>query len=131
MYIIPKSCCLSSGSPLIAWACFNKANVNVITGSITRYESSKGIYRGFCSNCGSTLTYNRASGDSDNEELNARNDEIFISISTMDNPELFPPEEHIRCTEKVNWLHTNDDLPHYENFSVNFKEHQHQQSSVK
>ncbi len=125
-----ESCCRSAGAPLIAWACFDKSNVKFIKGETTRFQSSPGVYRGFCGSCGTTLTYGREPRDNQ-EDLNARPDEIFISISTFDDPEEFPPEEHIRYVERVSWLQIDDNLPKHKGFSAAHRFRQHQKSSCK
>jgi hypothetical protein len=55
--------------------------VQFTRGAISHYESSAGVYRGFCSRCGSTLAF----------ESDARPDEIHIHIGALDDPGAFPP----------------------------------------
>ena len=122
------SCCLSAGAPVVAWACFNKDQVNVTSGVISHYESSAGVFRGFCNTCGTTLTYEREPRD-DELDLNARPNEIFIATMTFDDPTMYPPEEHIRDIERVEWLQVSDELPRHQDFSSTHGFRQHQKSS--
>lgn len=58
-----NSCRLASGYDIQAWAFIPKVNVfqpngetlDLFTGTLKRYESSKGVYREFCQNCGATV----------------------------------------------------------------------------
>ena len=51
------SCRRHTGAPVSAYAGFERAKVRTIQGEIARFASSPGVHRGFCSHCGSTLTY--------------------------------------------------------------------------
>ena len=51
-----QSCRKHSGAPASAFASFDVANVEMIEGAITKFQSSPGTIRGFCARCGSTLT---------------------------------------------------------------------------
>ena len=119
------SCCHSTGAPVVAWACFNKGQFKIVSGAISRYESSVGVFRGFCNTCGTALTYEREPRD-DEPDLNARPNEIFIATMAFDDPTLYPPEEHVRDIERVEWLHISDDLPRHRDFSSThgFRQHQ-------
>jgi len=67
------------------------------------FESSPGVKRGFCGTCGTPLSYegDRAPG------------ETHLYISTMDEPDRFPPAAHVFYGEKIAWFDTNDDAPRY------------------
>ena len=51
-----QSCRRHCGAPAAAFASFSVDNVAMIQGEITKFQSSPGTRRGFCSRCGSTLT---------------------------------------------------------------------------
>lgn len=67
------------------------------------YESSKGIRRLFCGNCGSPVAY-----DGDWDEAN-----IHLYLVALDDPESFAPAKHVFAAEKLSWFEMNDRLPHY------------------
>jgi len=52
-----RSCRLSSGAPSLAWAIFRAADFAFTRGAPAMFASSPGVERGFCSRCGTTLTY--------------------------------------------------------------------------
>jgi len=73
-----------------------------ITGlKISVYRSSNSAYREFCSNCGSHLTFRHA----DSPDL------VDIAISTLDNPELFAPDNQIWGDDKLAYLNEMNGLP--------------------
>lgn len=51
-----ESCCRHSGAPASVFVSFAEDAVSMTNGEIATYESSPGVERGFCANCGSTLT---------------------------------------------------------------------------
>jgi hypothetical protein len=38
-------------------------------------------------------------------------DRVYLSLLSLDDPELFPPERHIYWTERRKWLELADTLP--------------------
>ena len=68
------------------------------------YNSSPGVYRGFCGNCGTPLSY----------EADRSPGEIHFYISVMDTPHVFIPDHHVFYDEHIPWLELNDDLPRYD-----------------
>lgn len=72
------SCRKHTGAPVSVFLDCKAAIVEFTKGERALYESSPGVWRGFCAKCGSTLTY----------EIE---DEIHIHIGAMDRPEDFPP----------------------------------------
>ena len=120
-----ESCCRAVGAPAVAWVCFGKSQLSVVSGALARYESSPGVLRGFCQNCGTSLTYERQPREGVSG-LNARPDEIFVTTLALDDPTAYPPEEHIRYGERVEWFQVADDLPCHEGLSPTqgFRQHQ-------
>jgi adenylate cyclase len=99
-----RMCQRASGdSPVSASASFPLYAVRFVQGETKIYKSSSIAERGFCGNCGSTLTY----------RLMAPNPSQFISISIMclDNPKDFAPAFHTGIENQMPWLDINDDLP--------------------
>ncbi len=99
-----NSCRRQTGAPLAAFVVFAAAQVEWITGERARYESSPGVFRAFCRDCGSSLSFEARYGDRDLVELH---------ISSLDDPEAFPPNEHTHYRERISWLHIADDLPKF------------------
>jgi len=69
-------------------------NFSYSAGQPTRYESSPGIERTFCSSCGSALTY-RVIGESET---------IDITAATLDDQSSFKPDREIWVTYRPDWL---------------------------
>lgn len=101
-----KTCQQSAGSSYILWAIFKKENVRVTSGKLSLYKSSKKLQRGFCKNCGSTMT--------------VHSDRHFdIALGIMDNPDVFKIDQHIWTKRALKHVSLNDDLPKYEQSAPN------------
>ena len=99
-----RSCRRHTGAPLVAFAVFSADQVDWPSGERARYQSSPGIFRAFCRECGASLSFEGRFGGEDLVELH---------ISTLDDPEAFPPQEHTHYKERISWLHVDDDLPKF------------------
>jgi hypothetical protein len=68
------------------------------------YNSSPGVGRGFCEQCGTPLTW----------EGNYRGRVIIeFHISTLDDPDAYVPEWHWYHEERIAWFDVADRLPRY------------------
>lgn len=104
-----ESCRRSVGAPLMAWAGFSRDAVTITHGEPAAYESSPGVIRTFCGNCGTSLTL----GD----ERCAS--EIFVATAAFEHPgatDAITPDVHIWRSERLPWVETSDDLPRYRGF---------------
>ena len=90
-----QSCRKHSGAPASAFASFHEAAVKVTKGEITKFPSSPGVLRGFCSRCGSTLT---CQGDRSPGELH-------FHVGAFDQPELLGPTAEFYAEERLPWVH--------------------------
>ena len=90
------SCRKHSGAPASAFAAFDQARVEVTTGEITKFASSPGMLRGFCSTCGSTLTCQGGPSPPD---------EIHVHIGAFDRAEALAPTAEFFKEERLPWLH--------------------------
>lgn len=90
------SCRRHTGAPVSVFLDCKRDVVEFTKGALAFYESSPGVRRGFCSVCGSSMTY----------EAHTLPDEIHIHVGVMDHPEDFPP--HAKgsfAEERLPWLH--------------------------
>ena len=78
-----------------AFAGFERAQVSLTKGQLATFASSPGVKRGFCSTCGSTLTY----------EGDRWPTEIHFHVGAFDMPQDFPPTGHAFVEERLPWLH--------------------------
>lgn len=97
------SCRRASGAPFVAWATFPSAQFRLLHGTLASVRSSAQVKRGFCSVCGTSLTYAHA----------ARPEEIDVALATLDAPEAISPEYHIWTADKLRWVTLGDGLPQY------------------
>ena len=70
-------------------------------GNLTRYDSSVVGWRGFCSNCGSSICFG----------YKPRPERIYVSVGALDTPDAFPAGFHDHRESRIAWLHLDDDLP--------------------
>ena len=78
-----KWCQRVSGAAFLTYIGFSIENLTWSKGKLSIYESTPGVERGFCSRCGSTLTFARPS----------RN-EISVFAGTLDDPDRITPMAH-------------------------------------
>jgi hypothetical protein len=90
-----QSCRRQTGAPVSAFAGFETAKITFTQGAPTYYASSPGVRRGFCTTCGSTLTY----------EGDRWPGEVHLHIGAFDDPSTLAPTGHAFADERLAWLH--------------------------
>jgi hypothetical protein len=103
-----RSCRVASGAPSVAWTIFPAEAFAFVSGKPVEFESSPGVMRGFCSMCGTPLTYRRTA--------NPRT--IDVTTATLDAADDFAPSKEIWVSEKLAWERLNEDIPHFPASSV-------------
>lgn len=103
-----RSCRRALGAPAAAFVGLTTEQFELTKGSPSIYESSQGVERGFCSHCGTSLTFAGAQWPG----------EVHIYTATLDEPELFPPTVHSYCVDQLPWFDPVDDLPRQEHFGA-------------
>lgn len=98
-----RICQRAHGAPVSAWAAFPAEAVRFTKGEPKYYKSSLIAERGFCANCGSSLTTRYYFPE--------RSEYVGIKTATLDNPEEFAPTCHLGIESKLSWLDIHDDLP--------------------
>ena len=94
-----RDCQKTSGAPVVAWMDFQKDQVTWSGNEPAEYISSEYIRRGFCPQCGSTLSYR-----------STRYPDYFtLSIASLDEPDRVKPNYHIHTDSQVSWLSIDDD----------------------
>jgi hypothetical protein len=103
------SCRKHNGAPVVTLAGFKADQVTFSGDERKIYESSPGVGRAFCGNCGTPLTWEGDGGD--------LGPIVEFHISTFDDPEVLVPSAHAFYPERITWLDIADGLPRYEGFS--------------
>lgn len=98
-----RSCQKAAGAPVVPWVSFARDGFRVTSGEMAICHSSPGVSRGFCRDCGTSLTY----------ENERRDRDVDITIASFDDPSRFPPRAHIWLEDKAPWFTVSDDLPRY------------------
>jgi hypothetical protein len=90
-----RSCRRHTGAPVSAYAGFEKDKVRFTKGTPAYFTSSPGVRRGFCSRCGSTLTY----------EGERWPTELHLHLGAFDDPGTLAPTGQAFADERIPWLH--------------------------
>lgn len=98
-----RSCQHASGGAFVPWAVFSKSSFAVTSGTLARYGSSPGVRRGYCADCGTSLTY----------EHEKRDDDIDITLTSLADPSAIAPRAHIWVQDKLPSVTISDDLPQF------------------
>lgn len=94
-------CKKHSGSAFLTFVLFMGRNrVNWLKAFPGKYITEDGVERGFCSECGSTISFSRP----DREE-------VSVLAGSLDNPNEVEPMHHIFTEQKCTWVNINDNLP--------------------
>lgn len=87
------SCRRAAGAPVVAWAMYPMEQVRFTAESLSRFESSPGAVRGFCTNCGTSLSY-------EGEVIPGL---IDLTIASFDEPAALAPDIHIWHRHRLPW----------------------------
>ncbi|QYJ76746.1 GFA family protein [Shewanella sp. FJAT-52076] len=96
-------CQKTSGAPFGAWMDFKAEQVTWLAGEVKEYASSDNIRRGFCPECGCTLTYRSTQYP----------DYLTLSICSLDDASQISPKYHIHTHSRQPWLTIQDSLPRF------------------
>ncbi len=103
------SCRKHNGGPVVTLAGFTSGQVAFSGTERKIYESSPGVGRAFCGNCGTPLTWEGDGGD--------LGPIVEFHISTFDNPDVLVPSSHSFHNERIAWFDIADGLPRHDGFS--------------
>ncbi len=97
-------CRRAVGAPFITWITVPSQTFQWTTDALREYRSTPEVRRGFCANCGTTLSY---TNDSHPEEID-------VSAATLDDPALVTPDDHLWFGSRLPWIDLADKLPRLE-----------------
>ncbi|MFQ5957792.1 MAG: GFA family protein [Alphaproteobacteria bacterium] len=98
-----QSCRRASGGAAVTWAGYTNETYEVTKGAPVRFNSSPGVTRGFCGDCGSPMTYESGRWPA----------EVHVTLGTLDSPDAFPPKVHVYAEERLPWLRLDEHLESY------------------
>ena len=98
-------CRRAVGAPMVGWFTVRPAELRYVLDEPRRFASSPGVTRGFCANCGTSLTYQRDGLD-----------EVDVTLCSLDEPQALPPADHTCAKGQLNWVKVNDGLPQHPGF---------------
>jgi len=101
------SCRRTTGALTTAWAGYPGDALVVERGETTVYNSSGGVQRHFCGECGTSLFYF-------NEP--AMPGVVDILTATFDDPANHPPQLHVQMADALPWEAGLDTLPKFKRF---------------
>ena len=107
-----RSCQLAMGAAFATWAVVAAADFAVTRGSIKVCERTPGIKRGFCGDCGTTLTY-AAEHVVEGQDWSA---DAWFAACTLDDPAIAHPKSHVYVSHRQPWIHLGDALPTFTEF---------------
>ena len=99
------SCRKHTGAPVVTLVGYKIDQVKFTKGERKIYESSPGVGRAFCGQCGTPLTW-----EGDGGEFGPL---VELLISTFDDSNAFAPQGHLHHAERISWFETTDNLPRY------------------
>ena len=100
-----RSCQRAVGAGFATFSAVGPENFEFTKGEITIYESSPGIQRGFCNQCGTSLTY---AGDGWTD--------IAVLSATLDDPGSAVPTSNVYLDHKQPWVALDDKLKKFATF---------------
>ena len=107
-----RSCQLALGGAFVTWAKVASEDFRVTKGEIKVCEKTSGVKRGFCGECGTTLTY-EASQAIEGQDWEG---DAWFSATTLDNPAIISPKTHVYVSHQQPWIKLADDLPTFPEF---------------
>lgn len=107
VYCHCNDCRRWSGAPVSVFVGYPAGRFEMERDVSRAYESSPGVRRTFCGECGTALLY-------EDERLPG---EVYVAVGAFDDPERFEPEAHSWASKRLSWLHIEDGLPRYEKSS--------------
>ncbi|HKJ18413.1 MAG TPA: GFA family protein, partial [Xanthomonadales bacterium] len=88
----------------VGWACFRSELVAWQGSSRKFFDSSDGVKRSFCNQCGTSLSYQSAG------------DTLDLPIATLDNPEAIRPEREVYLSHRISWNAHDEEIRGYQKF---------------
>ncbi len=102
-----QDCRRHTGAPAVVWIVYDAEQVQYTTGTPKIHESSPGVGRAFCGDCGTPLTWQAESKRFKGKQI------VEFYVGTLDDPSRHVPDRHWFESERLAWFDTADNLPRY------------------
>ena len=96
----------------MTWARVAAENFSLTKGTLKKISKTPGVTRGFCGNCGTTITYDSGTA----VEGQDWSGDAWFSAVTLDDPAVVEPRSHVFMSHKQPWIHLADGLPTFDEF---------------
>ncbi len=93
----------ATGAPMVGWITVRRDACRFAAGSPVWHRSSPRAERAFCPTCGTPLAY----------RADALPDEIDLTLASLDDPERYPPHDHVWVSRRLSWVALPEGLPAY------------------
>jgi len=107
-----ESCRKQTASPLTAYVSIDESAVMFHGETVSTFQSSEGVERGFCGKCGTPVSY----------KTTERPGEIELYLASLDVPQAVLPQSHVHWGERLPWLEIHDDLEKYQRGEIDENE---------
>jgi hypothetical protein len=107
-----RSCQMALGGAFVTWAKVAAEDFAVTKGEIQKIEKTQGISRGFCRDCGTTMTY-AAYTEVEGQNWSA---DAWFAAATLDDPSIAGPKAHVFVSHQQPWIKLADSLPKHPEF---------------
>ncbi|KMO17476.1 GFA family protein [Methylobacterium platani] len=95
-----RDCRAATGAPMVGWLTVPRQGCR-FSGAPAWSRSSPRAERAFCPACGTPLAFR-----SDDTP-----DEIDLTLASLDDPERFPPRDHVWVSRRLSWVALPDGMP--------------------
>jgi hypothetical protein len=96
-----ESCRRQCSAPMTVYVGVADGSWRWTRGAPRMFNSSPGVERGFCGDCGTPLSFR-------SQKMSGV---MHLYVAAMDDPEAFAPTLHVAIEEKLSWLKLADGLP--------------------
>jgi hypothetical protein len=107
-----RSCQKALGGAFVTWAKVAADDFAVTKGTIKKCSINDGIERGFCGDCGTTLTY----GATEHVDGQDWSGDAWFAAATLDDPSICNPQTHVFVSHRQPWIKLADGLPNFDEF---------------
>ena len=99
-----ETCRRAHAAPLVTWTKVPTDRLRLDgADALTRWESSPGVFRSFCSACGTHMTF--TADDTPGQ--------VYVPVATLEGMPDRLPDSHVSWEEHVPWIDGMADLPRY------------------